>query len=162
MKNPKNKGNTFERKIANLLSERFKEWTGLDKSFRRNADSGSYFGGINESRLRTHGTEKANLGDIICPDDFQFTIECKHYKTPPGINALLSQSITEWDNWIAQAQQDSKNSGKNFLLIIRYNRVNEFVITNLEINTNIKYKGFSILQLSELLNNSDQVFFEKK
>ncbi len=43
--NGKQKGNGFERKIANILSERFKEHTGLEQAFRRNIDSGSFFGG---------------------------------------------------------------------------------------------------------------------
>ena len=50
--NGKAKGNSYERKIANLLSARFKDYTGIDQSFRRNPDSGSYFGGQNQKELK--------------------------------------------------------------------------------------------------------------
>ena len=45
--NGKQKGNRFERDIANMFSERFATYTGIEKAFRRNPDSGSFFGGSN-------------------------------------------------------------------------------------------------------------------
>jgi hypothetical protein len=65
--NSKNKGNAFERKIAKNLSERFEAHTGLTDAFRRNLDSGSFFGASNQSRIEKHGTEHANFGDILTP-----------------------------------------------------------------------------------------------
>jgi len=79
--NGKQKGNSFERKIANLLSDRFKEHTGIESSFRRNPDSGSFFGGSNHSRTEKYDTEFAIFGDLICPKSFAYSVECKHYKT---------------------------------------------------------------------------------
>lgn len=159
--NGKQKGNAFERKIANMLSERFQQHTGLEQSFRRNPDSGSFFGGSNQTRLESHGSENAQLGDIICPSDFKFCIECKSYKTAPGLHVLLSQECTQWDEWIEQALQDAKNTEKNFLLIIKYNRVKEFVITDdLHINPDIIYKGHAVMPLTEFLSFHDSFFFD--
>ena len=160
--NSKNKGNSFERKIANLLSSRFEERTGIKQAFRRNSDSGSYFGGTNQVRLQTHDTNKANLGDIICPIDFAYTVECKHYKSPPIFKNIMQQECKNWDGWLEQAEQDSKNSGKRMMLIIKYNNVSEIVILREPVpNTfNLPYKSYFVADLSAFLAQDDSVFFE--
>ena len=119
--NGKNKGNTFERKIANLLSDRFQQYTGLEKSFKRNADSGSFFGGNNKSRVTQYDLEQAAFGDLICPKTFLYSIECKHYKSAPSFQSLINKDVAQWDNWIKQVEQDSENANKLPLLIIKYN-----------------------------------------
>jgi hypothetical protein len=160
--NSKDKGNGFERKISKIFSERFKIVTGKDQSFRRNIDSGSFFGGSNQKRTATHNLEKATFGDIMCPGNFLYNIECKHYKSPPSFNAILGQSCKEWDTWIKQSIQDSLNAEKKPLLIIKYNNVNEFVILQ-EIPNNLvyimKYKNCYILTLETLLSLPDTEFF---
>lgn len=167
--NSKNKGSTYERKIANLLSERFKHITGLTNSFRRAVDSGSFFGGKNQSRTITHDLSKATFGDIITPDNFVFNIECKHYKKPPVFSAILNENYKEWDSWIAQASQDAKNCDKLMLIIIKYNNVEDFVILKTSVSQSlckdsqiIQYKDCSILKLTNFLKLSDSVFFTNK
>lgn len=159
--NGKSKGNTFERKIANKLSDRFKEVTGLDQAFRRNADSGSFFGGKNQQRAQTHDLEKATFGDIICPNEFTFSIECKHYKTAPSFKSIVEGKVAQWDSWLSQAEQDAKNSGKKVMLIIKYNNVDEAVFVTDEFPdcTILKYKGYSLLPLESLLSLQDKYFF---
>jgi hypothetical protein len=160
--NGKNKGNTFERKIANLLSDRFAIHLGIEKGFRRNPDSGSFFGGQNESRTETYGTEFAIFGDLICPKSFQFSIECKHYKSSPTFQSFLNSEIKEWDLWISQAEQDSKKSSKKMCLIIKYNNVDEFVVTNNEIidcKLRFLYKEKFAYKLSDILLLPDAFFF---
>jgi hypothetical protein len=130
--NGKSKGSSFERKIANLLSARFEPITGIKQSFRRNTDSGSYFGGSNQRRVVTHDLDHANFGDLICPKNFGFSIECKFYKTGPSFASLVKGKVTQWDEWIAQAKQDAKNSGKLMMLIVKYNGVDELVFVEAE------------------------------
>ena len=160
--NSKNKGKTFERKIANLLSLRFETRTGIKKSFRRNADSGSFWGGKNQARLETHDTEKATLGDVTCPVDFIYNIECKHYKSAPLFKNLMLQECKEWDGWIAQAQQDAQNSGKRMLLIIKYNNVDEIVITESPVpeTYHMPYKQYFVASLRAFLAGKDDCYFE--
>jgi len=160
--NGKQKGNGQERKIANLLSERFKVVTGLEQSFRRNPDSGSFWGATNQSRMSTHDTSKATYGDIICPNTFTYNIESKFYKDPPSFNLILKQEIKQWDQWLEQAKQDSINANKKMLLIIKYNKIEEFVIldqlpTNLVIS--FMYKNFYVTTLSNFLSLQDSEFF---
>lgn len=160
--NGKNKGNSFERKIANLLSKRFSVRTGIEQSFIRNPDSGSFFGGSNQKRTNTHDLEMAVFGDLKCPKSFKFTIECKHYKSPPSFQSLVKGAVTQWDQWISQASQDSVNSGKKFLLIVKYNNVEEIVFTEDELlpSALFKYKEKNVYRLVDILSLDDSIFFD--
>ena len=160
--NGKNKGSSFERKIANLLSARFEPVTGIKSAFRRNPDSGSFFGGSNKKRTETHDLGHANFGDLICPENFNFSVECKHYKTGPTFAAIVKGKITQWDTWISQATQDARNSKKEMLLIMKYNGVDElvFVEQRLENLTLIlTYKHVFGYRLEEFLSMSNDKFF---
>jgi len=161
--NSKNKGNAFERKIANTLSARFLERTGLEKAFIRNPDSGSYFGGKNESRVDTHDMSKAVFGDLKTPPEFNFSIECKHYKEGPSFAMLVKQDWKVLDGWLAQAGQDSINSGKAFAIIIKYNGVDEIVVVPPEASGGLKpfisYKGYPVVTMKDWLEQPDDHFF---
>jgi len=172
--NGKQKGNSFERRIANVFSERFKEQTGLEQSFRRNIDSGSFFGGNNQSRTQTHDLSKASFGDIVTPPGFKFSLECKFYKTPPSFNSFLKQDIKQWDDWLTQAKQDSINSNQDMALIIKYNNVEEIVLLDTfktalkfqeldihtDLNTNaLKYRQFSVITMRDFLSLPNDFFF---
>ena len=160
--NSKNKGNAFERKIAKLLSERFAEKTGIEASLRRNADSGSFFGGKNKARVGVYDTEKATMGDLICPSAFRFTIECKHYKEPPSFLSMLKQDNKTFDKWLEQAEQDAESAGKLSLIIAKFNNVPEMVLIRSSLypqEFNLQYKGFAIVLLEDFLSLGDDFFF---
>ena len=161
--NGKQKGNTFERDIANMFSERFAAHTGIEKSFRRNPDSGSFFGGTNIGRKDIYDTDWAIYGDLICPRDFGFTVECKHYKSPPTMNAILKGEVTEWDKWIEQARQDAKACDKKMLIVIKYNRTQTLTITEqdtiLATIPTINYKDLEVHTLEDALQESNPFFF---
>ena len=133
MTNSKNKGNSFERSVATQLSERFATFTSVEKAFRRNPDSGAYFGGTNVSRTETHLTDKATFGDIICPPNFIFNIEAKHYKNPPSLSSILKEQVTDWNKWLAQAKQDSAAADKKLLLIVLYNNTDTMALGEKEV-----------------------------
>ena len=161
--NGKNKGSTFERKISNLLSMRFQQHTGLEKSFRRNSDSGSFFGGSNKSRVDTHDTEHAAFGDLICPSTFKFSVECKHYKSAPTFSTVITTDVKQWDLWLAQVDQDSEKSNRSPLLIIKYNNVPELAVVKTKVDglsTRLEYKGRYFYLLTDFLTQSDTVFFK--
>ena len=162
--NGKSKGNNFERKMANLLSERFAEYLGIEKGFRRNQDSGSYFGGSNSQRTQTHSMDYAVFGDLICPKAFKFSIECKHYKTAPSLQSILDQNVKEWNTWLGQAQQDADNSNKKLALIVKYNKIEELVFlsdTIVNYEQAFKYNSYSIYKLKTFLEQPNEFFFEK-
>lgn len=161
--NGKAKGNGFERRIANQLSARFAEHLGITQGFRRNPDSGSFFGGSNTQRTQTHSMDYAVFGDLICPKNFKFSVECKHYKTAPGFAAILEQDVKQWNTWLAQAQQDAENSNKLMALIVKYNNVKEIVFTDQIIHGSLTpcltYKNYFIYKLTDFLSLDDQFFF---
>jgi len=162
--NGKSKGNTFERKIANLLSDRFAIFLGIEKGFRRNADSGSYFGGANKFRMEQHDLDNACFGDLMCPKNFKYVIECKHYKSAPPFQSIIAKEIPQWNKWIEQSTQDATNSNKLSLIIIKYNNVSEFVLIKdkLSIDEILLYKGYYCYTLSTLLSCADTEFFTSK
>ena len=172
--NGKQKGNSFERHIANMLSERFESVTGVEKGFRRNPDSGSFFGGSNVHRTEIYDTDYALYGDLICPRNFKFSIECKNYKTAPPLNAILNQKVTQWDGWLKQATQDAETSGKEMMMIVKYNRTETMIFvdkyfTNSRSESEISglrfgwpvfnYGMYSVWSADDLLDNSDHWFF---
>lgn len=161
--NSKNKGSSFERKISNLFSKRFEEVTGKETAFRRNADSGSFFGGSNQRRAVTHDTEKATFGDIICPSNFAYSIECKHYKTPPTFASILKQDCKFIDEWISQGTQDANQAEKKLLVIAKFNLVPEMVIVvkgSVPLEPTITYKDYWFIPLADFLNLPDTAFFD--
>jgi len=159
--NSKNKGNTFERKIANLLSKTFEHVLNEDKGFRRNSDSGSYFGGSNSQRTTTHNLDYAVFGDIICPKNFRYTVECKHYKSSPSFQSILNGDVTQWNKWIKQSELDAKSSGKSPFIIVKYNNVSDFVMMKEKqsIQESFTYNNFFIYKLDEVLKLDPSVFF---
>lgn len=160
--NGKQKGNGFERKIANLLSERFAGILGIEQGFRRNPDSGSFFGGSNTQRTATHSMDYAIFGDLICPRNFAFSVECKHYKTAPTFQSIVEHTVKQWDDWLGQVVQDSINSGKQLALIVKYNNVPEIVFLQNPIAgtpESFKYKNYYIYKLGTFLKQPDSEFF---
>lgn len=162
MVNGKKKGNNFERKIANMFSDRFADYVGIPKPFRRNPDSGSFFGGTNVARTEIYDTDWAVYGDLICPRNFNFSVECKHYKTAPTVSSILKQDVKQWDKWIAQAKQDAEVSEKDMLIIIRYNNTEILTMTNPGVTTLLpilNYGPVEIQTLENVLNLKDSFFF---
>jgi len=163
--NGKQKGNTFERNIANELSKRFCDSTGIEKSFRRNPDSGAFFGGSNLARTETYDTDYAVYGDLICPRNFKYSIECKHYKTAPPLNAILNQKVGQWDKWLKQATQDAEVSDKEMLMIVKYNNtsVMAFVDDDLfgAIDPVFNYNGYIVYVWDHMLALDDKQFFNE-
>jgi hypothetical protein len=162
--NGKKKGNGYERSVSNKFSERFASYTGIEKSFRRSVDSGSFFGGSNQKRTTQYDISKATFGDIITPDKFRFSIECKNYKTPPTFKSVLNKKVSQWDDWLDQAVQDAKNSNKEVLLIVKYNNVDEFVFVKdypraRNHNVVMEYNGFNVVKLSDFLIMEDDWYF---
>lgn len=165
--NGKQKGNSFERDISNRLSKIFAGILPSEQSFRRNIDSGAFFGGKNQKRLTTHIQDNQVFGDILTPDVFKFVIECKAYKTPPTFKSIIESKVTQWDNWIAQVSQDSVNSGKIPMLIIKYNNCPLIVgVNTTEFNTDITqviyYKDFYFYPFDTFFNCDLNKFISSK
>jgi hypothetical protein len=152
MTHAKAKGSTFERSIANKLSERFQEATGLAQAFRKSVDSGSYFGKSNAKRLLSTGTEHATFGDILTPRNYKFTLECKAYSTQPTLGSLIKQSCSILDGWFAQASADALNAGKIACVIVKFNHVPVIVFLPEGFNLSpiLTYRGWDMITLADI------------
>lgn len=161
--NGKAKGSNFERKIANLLSERFESRLGKKNGFRRNPDSGSFFGGSNAMRTESYDLDYAVFGDLICPRSFRYSVECKHYKTPPSFKGVVSHTVTQWDQWLEQAERDATSSNRQMSLIIKYNNVDEIVFLKAPVEGCFYslYRGYHLHLLGDWLKLPDDHFFDK-
>lgn len=165
--NGKKKGNSFEREISNKFSKRFEEITGIEKSFRRNSDSGSFFGGKQKVRTEQYDLDNACFGDIMTPKNFKFTLECKSYHTPPTIASILKSNIKNWDEWIEQSESDAESANKKQFLVVKYNNIPEMAIikddlTHFGIYPTILYKEYKVYNLNDVFTLSDDFFFDKE
>ena len=104
----------------------------------------------------------AIFGDLICPRNFRYSIECKHYKSAPTFQSIVELTVKQWDEWLGQAKQDSINSGKSLALIVKYNNVPEIVFleANLtDLTPSLKYQGYNVYKLQDFLGLTDSHFF---
>jgi len=114
--NSKRKGATFERKIAHLLNERFNT-----NEFCRTPGSGA-FGSTHQlpQHLIVHG-------DLITPQKFRFTIECKNGYDLEFDDVFRDSS--DFHRFIDQAKKDAKKAGnRDWMVIYKKNRRKEIVV----------------------------------
>jgi len=138
----KQKGKAFERRVANILETAFNE------KFIRVPNSGAYTGGKNQ-KIRNDLPDRLKnqvVGDIICPPEFPYVIECKYYKDGIKPFSLFKSNSKLLLNWLGQVKSDAKFANKHYLLIFKFNRTpimaatayNHF-ITLINENDNLAY-----------------------
>lgn len=137
--NGKAKGNAFEREIANAFSDFFKD------TFKRVPQSGALVGGVNrrivEDGLRKDAVEIL-AGDIITPEWFPFSLECKSYKDF-AFHQVLTGENKVLDEWLRQAEDDAAVSNKTMLLIMKFVRKGIYVCShNLSIGDGKELKEY--------------------
>jgi len=157
--NSRTKGNTFERKIAKILNERFDT-----KDFCRTPGSGAF------ATTHTLPTYLQIHGDLITPINFKYTIECKKGYNKEGLCELFN-SKSKLISMIAQARRDSMKVSQSFLLILSQDRKDPLVITDEclerfiemeQINASFSWGKVSIVTLNDFLSLTDSHFFNEK
>jgi hypothetical protein len=148
--NSKNKGNTFQRKVAQMFNEHF----GTDQ-FAPTPGSGAF--------ATTHSLPKhlQIYGDLITPQNFCFVLECKKGYNNENIGSTFSKKslITEA---LQQADRDAKKctkipmvifqqDRKDILCIIPYKKFYAPFLNNLSYYISLKNE-YLIIKLKELLN----------
>lgn len=105
----KNKGNSFERKVASLLQD----WWYPGFVFKRTPLSG---GALSAKEFNV-------CGDVVSNDPrFPFVVECKHTKAISGLHNLLSPDSKLLQFWEqAKTQADQLVGFKYPLLVFRWN-----------------------------------------
>jgi len=155
--NSKKKGNRVEREFAKALNNRFN----LDNAFRRVPMSGAFTTNNIFTDVRQDAKEILS-GDLIVPENFNFSIECKGRQDFNFWDMLNDDTLhLEIDDWIIQASNDASISGKEPLLLIKVNNRKPFALFPVKLKeTNIRYKEFSVLRFDYLLKLEDKFFFK--
>ena len=120
----KNKGKSYERDVANFLSELYGE------SFTRVPYSGAFVGGQNIKRTATLSEDQTRgyKGDIHPGPSFpKLVIEAKNYAEFSWPSLALNKTSAQLDDWIQQAI-DSCEPGDVWLLCIKITRQGQFVL----------------------------------
>ena len=147
----KEKGKTFERHMANYLSEKYSE------SFVRNIDSGSYTGGKNCSRKNSLTTNQwqNRRGDIIGPDGWNINIEVKNYADLP-FHQLFTR-CKQLDTWIEQLEQVSC-PGDVDIIFFKITRKGQYVCVKhypcLDTSNALPYRDYFIFDLDTFLEKN--------
>jgi len=118
----KNKGKSYEREVANYLSDV------TELNFERVPNSGAFVGGANAFRTKTLSVEQIGMfeGDIITPKEWNHVrIECKWYKDFCWHQLFDCNGERTLNNWIKQAEQGTRPL---WFLCFKINRCGEFVV----------------------------------
>ncbi len=162
--NGKQKGNSFEREIANEFSDRFND------HFQRVPQSGAICGGFNRAKVANLRQDAQSIlsSDIISPEWFCFALELKNYgeKTGPQMYSILDGNERVLDKWLLQVRGDAEFAKKQFLILFKITRKASYICVdykkfmetlkenNLELPQSfIKYKDTIILDKNDFLDN---------
>jgi hypothetical protein len=125
----KSKGNSFERQIAQFLTELYRE------TFIRAPGSGAYVGGNNNTRKQFlhEGQIRSFKGDIVPGQSFpKLNAECKSYKDFP-FHQLYQGSVKILDSWIQQCM-DASDPGDFNIIFMKFNRKGTYVAVEAQPN----------------------------
>lgn len=160
----KAKGGSFEREIAQMLSETFGE------SFIRAPGSGAYVGGSNKARKQIlhEGQIRAFKGDIVPGENFgRLNAECKSYADFP-FHQLFSGSAKVLDSWIAQCMEVADQGDFN-IIFMKFNRKGTYTAlqlrqqVTLNLGSHILYNSanhgtWAFLDLKYFITNNQEQF----
>ena len=109
-KNSKAKGSAFERKVAKILNEHFET-----TDFQRSPGSGAYATTHNlPDHLKIHG-------DLITPQNFIYSIECKKGYNNLDMYSLLDPKSKIYE-FIKQAEKDANQAKKEAIVLMAQDR----------------------------------------
>lgn len=126
----KKKGNSFELKIAKLLTEHL-----APLKFIRSPGSGARVGGVNFQRfgnLYSEDSLSIFVGDVVCTNEsevgltFRVNVECKSYKSSDSITTLISGKSKIFD-WMIESETDAAKTNKTPVVIFKFNRTQTFI-----------------------------------
>jgi hypothetical protein len=157
-KNSKNKGKRGELQLVNLLNKRFES-----QEFSRVVGSGNRWSHVAYAK-------KDYIGDVVCPDDFRFCIECKFGYAEIELVKALDGGDRQLDEFLTQAEDDAKRAKKSPLLCWKKDR-RPFLVFIKAVDLPhpypsndfgayyMRYRNWTIFTLSSLLELPDKFFF---
>ncbi len=155
--NSKDKGVRGESDLCDTLSARFPN----HKKFFRVVGSGARVSQVNMSEQMQH----AFVGDVVCPEGFLFTIECKYGYKDYDLSAAFEKKLKGLDEFLEQAEKDAGRIGKKPLMCWRKPRQGwlSFMRTcdepPLPFAVKLYYHEWVCIPLTELLGKAPDDFF---
>jgi len=141
--NSRNKGNSFERKTAKILNEYFKT-----DEFSRTPGSGAF---ATTHKLPEH---LKIYGDLITPEKFKYTIECKKGYNKENLYSLFNYSSDLW-KFIQQSEEEAEKSKKDPLLLFQQDRQSILAITRKDIFPEeveyVEFRNYRMYKFTDLL-----------
>jgi hypothetical protein len=148
------KGYGFENQIAKLFST----WWGIEKSFVRSPGSGAW------GKLSKF-VGNCPAGDLVTPDEFPFTIECKKCEDIQLHHILINSEGCSIACWLKKLEEeDCKISGKRPMLIFSKNNWKAYVVVRCNAFDKLAnlfpkkgdpihfiWKGYAVFLLDDLL-----------
>lgn len=113
------KGDEFERLMASKLNEAYNT-----EEFVRTPGSGAFVGLTNFGKKfgLAEDVKRTLASDLITPEWFKFSVECKWYKDKPNYAAIIKGSDTDLDGWLGETLYDAINLKLAPLLFFKTNR----------------------------------------
>lgn len=152
------KGKRVERELAKLLNARF------GGGFSRSIGSGNRWGQV--ANLPEHAQQTFS-GDLVCPPAFAFVIESKGGYDDIDLNSVFIGGNAELDNFLKQADDESKRTGRKPLLVWKKNRKPWVVflkstdLPSCDYSYRLYYREWVAIALEELLKMEDSYFYKK-
>lgn len=107
----KDKGQRGERDLCAVFSKRFPS----QKGFFRVVGSGNRWAQVD----LTEQAKRVLTSDVVCPEGFQFSIECKYGYASIDLSTCLEKGHKELDGFLNQAEKDAEKVGKKPMLCWR-------------------------------------------
>lgn len=150
----KQKGNTFEREVANILNTAYNT-----DEFRRTPSSGAFMGRSNYQRNTNleESTKITLCGDIICPSWFPYVVEAKHHKNSPNYATMIRGKEPMLDQWLSEVLFDARNAGLQPMLIFKTTRVAtyfvvpDYIVSLFNFPYILWYHPFAVMSIEYLL-----------
>ena len=156
----KNKGNTLEREMRDILNAAYDT-----EEFARTPSSGAIMGLSNYQKNQglSESTKTVLGSDLICPDWFPFSVECKWYADTPNYATIIKGSDTDLDGWLAEACFDALNLNLHPLLFFKTNRkgvhaaLPGFFWPHIRTNCMLRYFDFVIVGIDDFIENCESI-----
>ncbi len=153
------KGRRNERNLCKVLTTRF------GVSFERSVGSGNRW---KQVKHLSKSSRDVLVGDVVCPDDFSWVLECKSgYEDKVDFHSLFVKGNKTIDDFLVQVTKDSGRSLKLPMLLYKRNMKpwlafvrTENLPSDVEFVYKIQYRDWTIVLLDKLLEAPDSYFFK--
>ena len=151
-KNSKDKGKRGELQLVKILNDRF------DGGFSRVVGSGNRWG-------QTAYVTKDYIGDLVVPEGFKYTIECK-FGYDIDLYKCLCGRIKLLDGFLKQATRDADKINMIPMLCWKKDRCDwlaflpKNIMEEVDISNQLLYNDWVAVKLSSLLLEETSFFFD--